>query len=56
MRVINSKLYTHNRNPYKFKESETENFMDYYNNRKSLWKFQWKALQEDILKFYTRKK
>lgn len=54
MRQINSKLYTYNRNPFKFEQKRTENFMDYYNKRKSFWKFQWKALQEDIMKFYNR--
>ncbi|WP_158976035.1 type VI secretion system tube protein TssD [Cellulophaga sp. L1A9] len=54
MRRINSMLYTLNRNQYKFKKTETENFMDYANNRKSFWKFQWKALQDDIIKFYIK--
>ena len=54
MRSINFALYTFNRNLCKFKQSENENIMDYFNTRKSFWKFQWKALQEDILKFYKR--
>ncbi|MBU2951525.1 hypothetical protein KO493_12535 [Tamlana agarivorans] len=54
MRVINSALYTLNRNLYKFKQAETDNFMDYNNKRKSFWKFQWKSLQEDVLKFYNK--
>ena len=53
MREINSVLYTYNRNPYKFKQGATENFMDYYNERKTFNKFQWKAMAEDIIKFYN---
>ncbi|MGO3183372.1 MAG: hypothetical protein ACTIJ9_11125 [Aequorivita sp.] len=55
MRHINSKLYTYYRNLHKFKIGSTENIMDYYVKRVSFWKFQWKALQEDIQKFYTEK-
>ncbi len=46
-------LNVYYRNPYKFKQGKTENFMDYYNTEKSFWKFQWKALQDDIIKFYN---
>jgi hypothetical protein len=49
---IRSRLNVHYRNLHKFKQGETDNFMDYYNIRELFWKFQWKALQDDILKFY----
>ncbi len=54
MRSINSKLYTYNRNLYKFEQGKTDNFMDYHNTRQSFWKFQWKSLQEDVIKFYKK--
>ena len=47
-------LNVYYKNPYKIKQGKTENFMDYYNIEKSFWKFQWKALQDDILKFYSK--
>lgn len=47
-----SKLNVHYRNLHKFKQGKTENFMDYYTTRKTFWKFQWEALQDDIVKFY----
>ena len=43
------------RNPYIFEKTKTENIMDYDNVRKSLWKYQWKAVQDDIIKFYNVK-
>jgi len=48
------RLNVYYRNLQKFIQSETENFMDYYNIEKSFWKFQWKALRDDILKFYSK--
>ncbi len=49
---VRSKLNIYYRNLHKFKQGKTDNFMDYYNTKKSFWKFQWKALQDDIIKFY----
>ncbi|WP_082422560.1 DUF4280 domain-containing protein [Aquimarina longa] len=49
-----SRLNIYYRNLYKFKQGKTDNFMDYYNIRKTFWKFQWKALQDDIIKFYKK--
>ena len=54
-KISRESLNIHYRNLYKFKKSGTDNFMDYYNTRKSFWKFQWKSLQDDILKFYKTK-
>ena len=51
---VRSKLNVHYRNLHKFEQGKTENMMDYYNTRKSFWKFQWKALQDDITKFYNK--
>ncbi len=49
-----SQLNIYYRNLHKFKKTQTDNFMDYYNKRKAFWKFQWKALQDDVLKFYKQ--
>ncbi|OWW26771.1 hypothetical protein B4Q04_03565 [Zobellia sp. OII3] len=46
-------LNSHYRNPYKFDKKSTENLMDYSDDRISFWKFQWKVLQEEVLKFYA---
>ncbi|WP_199185109.1 DUF4280 domain-containing protein [Aquimarina sp. I32.4] len=54
-KTIRSLLNVYYRNLHKFKQGKTENFMDYYNTRKSFWKFQWIALQDDIVKFYKSK-
>ncbi|WP_083253309.1 hypothetical protein, partial [Flavivirga aquatica] len=51
---VKSKLNVYYRNLHKFEQGRTENMMDYYNKRKSFWKFQWKALQDDIIKFYNK--
>jgi hypothetical protein len=51
--IARSKLNTYYRNLHKFEQGQTDNFMDYYNIRELFWKFQWKALQDDILKFYN---
>ena len=52
---IRSYLNTFYRNPHVFKKEQTENIMDYSSNRKTFWKFQWKAMQDDITKFYNKK-
>ena len=44
------------RNPYVFEKTKTENFMDYENVKKSFWKYQWKSMQDDVVKFYNIKK
>jgi hypothetical protein len=51
-KISRENLNVYYRNLHKFKQGETDNFMDYYNNGELFWKFQWKALQDDILKFY----
>ncbi len=51
-RKIRSLLNVYYRNLHKFKQGKTDNFMDYHNTKEVFWKFQWKALQDDILKFY----
>ena len=43
------------RNPYIFDKKKTENIMDYSDNRKSFWKYQWKTMQDDTVKFYNIK-
>jgi hypothetical protein len=48
-------LNTYYRNPYLFEKIKTENIMDYDNVRKSFWKYQWKAMQDDMIKFYNKK-
>lgn len=54
-KYVKSRLNIHYRNLIKFKKGKTKNFMDYDTERKSFWKFQWKALQDDIIKFYNKK-
>ena len=62
---IRSKLNVHYRNLHKFDQATTENIMDYPDysendivvrtnpfKKRSFWKFQWKALQDDVKKFY----
>ncbi len=50
-----SYLNIYYRNPYIFEKAKTENIMDYDNIRKSFWKYQWKAMQDDMIKFYNTK-
>ncbi len=50
-----SYLNTYYRNPYFFEKTKTENIMDYDNNKTSFWKYQWNAMQDDIIKFYSVK-
>ncbi|TPN80964.1 DUF4280 domain-containing protein [Aquimarina algicola] len=54
-RELREYLYIYYRNPFKFKKYETENIMDYSSTRVSFWRYQWKALQEDTKKFYSKK-
>ncbi len=55
-RDVRSYLNLYYRNPYMFDKKKTENIMDYSNKKKSFWKYQWKAMQDDIIKFYNVKK
>ncbi|WP_047790776.1 hypothetical protein [Tenacibaculum mesophilum] len=54
-KVIRSYLNTYYRNPYIFEKTKTENIMDYSNVRKSFWRYQWKAMQDDMIKFYNKR-
>jgi len=54
-RISREELNVYYRNMYKFKKGMTDNFMDYHNTREAFWKFQWKALQDDVIKFYKTK-
>lgn len=54
-KISREDLNVHYRNLHKFKQGNTDNFMDYYNKRELFWKFQWKALQDDVIKFYKTK-
>lgn len=54
-KYLSRRSYYQGHNPHKFSQSCTENFMDYYNNEKSFWKFQWLALQNDTEKYYNKK-
>ena len=45
-------LNVHYRNLHKFKKEKTENIMDYSDNRKSYFYWQWKIMQYEIKKYY----
>lgn len=41
------------KNPYKFTQSETDNFMDYYNDAKSFYRWQWDVMFKEEKKYYS---
>ena len=40
-------------NKYKFSQSKTTNLMDYHNSPKDFFHWQWKIMQEEIIKYYN---
>ncbi|WP_159243479.1 hypothetical protein [Tenacibaculum maritimum] len=41
------------KNPYKFTQSGTDNFMDYYNDAKSFYRWQWDVMFKEAKKYYS---
>ncbi len=41
------------KNPYKFNKSGTTNFMDYFNDAKDFYRWQWNVMYQEVKKYYS---
>ena len=53
IKILEDNFSIGDNNPYKFTQSKTDNFMDYYNDAKSFYKWQWNVMFKEVKKYYS---